>query len=138
MSDDKQSERSNPGRNGNKLRVGNPGNKGGTGRPRNEFKQFCEDLLRQPNVQSTLERVLTDPDSRNYGHALKYATAYGQGLPTEHVSITSTARVVHTIQLPPIGAEIPEQIPEAQIEALPSHGDALAMTDQGPDFTEVA
>lgn len=49
-----------PGRNGGTLKVGNPGNKGGTGRPANWLRDWCDELLARDENKAAVERVLKD------------------------------------------------------------------------------
>jgi hypothetical protein len=52
-----------PGKNGGKLRKGNPGNKGGTGRPPAEIRQRCADGF--DRHIATAEAILNSPDASN-------------------------------------------------------------------------
>lgn len=51
-----------PKHGGGKLKTGGtPGNKGGTGRPPNEFKAYLTGLVSREDVRLGVESILTDP-----------------------------------------------------------------------------
>ena len=53
----------NIGRNGNRLKRGNPGNKGGTGRPPAAIRQRCADGF--DRHIATAEKILADKNASN-------------------------------------------------------------------------
>lgn len=69
-----------PGRNGGTLLPGGQeGNKGGTGRPPNEFKAAMQALASRDDVLESLKRITDDPDHPHYMAALKHVTEHGYG-----------------------------------------------------------
>lgn len=44
------------------LKTGNPGNKGGTGRPPNAFQNFVDEVASHPELQRKVRTVLTEPN----------------------------------------------------------------------------
>jgi hypothetical protein len=72
---------------------GTPGNKGGPGRPPKVFKMFCTDLTSDPEFQSQLERTAKDPGSQHYIGAVKLATAYSEGLPSQPIALKAEVTV---------------------------------------------
>jgi hypothetical protein len=49
------------GRNGGRLLAGGkPGNKGGTGRPPNWLREFCDSLLASPKCKAAVRAILSD------------------------------------------------------------------------------
>ena len=71
---------------------GVPGNKGGTGRPRNAFKKFCRELAASPKFQRALETASTDADSKNFVGAAKLVATFATTKPPKtikHVHTTS-------------------------------------------------
>lgn len=57
---------------------GTPGNKGGTGRPPNEFKDFLAKLLDDPKVRDSVEQILRDKDHK------AFSTVYGDTVDRVH------------------------------------------------------
>lgn len=75
-----------------RLQIGNPGNKGGTGRPRNAFKKFCRELAASPKFQRALEAASTDADSKNFVGAAKLVATFATSKPAKtvkHIHTTS-------------------------------------------------
>ena len=70
-----------PGKNGGKLKTGNPGNKGGTGRPPNELRNWLRELRCNPDVQDALKRAASDEYSRGFAAAWKILTDYDPDKP---------------------------------------------------------
>ncbi len=88
-----------PGRNGGKLLAGGkPGNKGGTGRPPDEFKEAMAQLASRAERLATLETILSDPSHQYFMAALKHCTEYGYGKAkdTQEVKGDVTVRVVYS------------------------------------------
>lgn len=69
-----------PGANGGTLLVGNPGNKGGTGRPKNEWKLICANLASGDETLAIAEEILKDKSHPAWLGAWKYVgeQAYGK------------------------------------------------------------
>lgn len=65
-----------------KLRVGGT-NKGGPGRPPDEFKKLCQQLA--CSAAEAAARVLGNPDHPAFIGALKWATEHGYGRPAQTV-----------------------------------------------------
>lgn len=83
----------NVGKNGNALRVGNPGNKGGTGRPPNEFKETLRNLVDRGTVHEHLLGVLEQgPSHPQFLDVLKYVTEHGYGKAAASMDVTSGGR----------------------------------------------
>lgn len=72
-----------------KLRVGNPGNVGGPGRPPDEFKRLCQHLASRAETVAAVTAILNDPRHPAYLGALKWATENGYGRPEQRVDVTS-------------------------------------------------
>lgn len=81
--------------NGGLLLTGNPGNKGGTGRPPDEFQRLCRQLASRDETFTVAKRILDDPESypKLWTGALKWATENGYGKPKESVDHTVTGEV---------------------------------------------
>lgn len=69
------------------LSGGVPGNKGGTGRPPDEFKARMRELASAPAVERELVRVMKSARHREWMNALRYATEHGYGKAKEHVQV---------------------------------------------------
>lgn len=70
-----------PARNGGRLRTGNPGNKGGSGRPPNEFKAHMAALVSRKDVEAYFERCLSGEFGPKFFLAARQAAkddAYGK------------------------------------------------------------
>lgn len=66
------------GRNGGLLRRGSlPGNKGGTGRPPDEFKRLLARMASRAATMRALRSILADQEHPHFMKALEYATKYG-------------------------------------------------------------
>jgi hypothetical protein len=70
------------------LSGGVPGNKGGTGRPPDEFKARMRELVTRAEVEQELETVLGTRDHPQWLGALKYATEHGYGKPKESLEVS--------------------------------------------------
>lgn len=81
--------RTQPGRHGGTLRVGNPGHDGrGTGRPPDAWRERLRAICSRDEVLDTLETVLLDSHHPAYVGALKWCAEHGYGKPRESVEIT--------------------------------------------------
>lgn len=77
-----------PGRNGGKLRKGGT-NRGGTGRPPNEFKERMQGLATGAKVEAYLKRCLAgDFGPKFFLQALTYVSDRGYGRPSQSVEVT--------------------------------------------------
>lgn len=77
---------------------GNPGNKGGTGRPPLAFKNFIAQLRENPSVQKELEDTLLDKDSKHYAAALRVIVDYDEELPANLTAEQRKARVIELLR----------------------------------------
>lgn len=75
-----------------KLRVGNPGNKGG-GRPPRAFKDAIRAIREKPEVHDAIELAASDPSSKGFNAALRVITDYDEDRPGQ--------KVEHTFNLTP-------------------------------------
>lgn len=62
---------------------GVPGNKGGTGRPPNWFREFCRDVLADPKVQENVKAQLRARKNPGFGGVLKTIAGYAYGKPEQ-------------------------------------------------------
>jgi hypothetical protein len=62
---------------------GNPGNKGGTGRPPDEFKRLMSEIASDDVALRTLRKIIANADHRHHMSAREYATTRGYGKPKE-------------------------------------------------------
>jgi hypothetical protein len=77
-----------PQPNGGALKAGGtPGNRGGTGRPPNAFKDFMRRVSDSPEAREHFERVILlgpyGKDGSDFWEAFKLAAAYGYGKPEQ-------------------------------------------------------
>lgn len=86
-----------PAHGGGLLRVGGT-NRGGPGRPPDEFKKLCQQLASRDETIDAVTAILADPAHPAYLGALKWATEQGYGKAQESVNVTAsgglTIRVV--------------------------------------------
>lgn len=76
-----------PGRNGGTLRNGSlPGNKGGSGRPPDAFKELCRGLATAGAVALQAEKVMQNPKHPAFLSALRWATENGYGKPAQPIT----------------------------------------------------
>ena len=89
-----------PGKNGGKLRRGNKGNKGGTGRPPNEIRRILREVG-YGGIAAAIERGLKSRDAATRLRALDLAFKYGlgplQGVPEDVVTdrLRETIKAIH-------------------------------------------
>ncbi len=76
-----------PQAHGGALRVGNPGNKGGTGRPPDAWKEACRNALSRADFLTIAERVLKDPKHPAWLGAAKFLAEHGHGKPAQPVDV---------------------------------------------------
>lgn len=84
------------GTNGGKLRCGNPGNRGGTGRPPNALRDLCREILADEDVQKALWAAARDYQSRGFASVIKLLASYAEGPPLQRHQVKATT------SLPPL------------------------------------
>ena len=93
-------------RSGVALPLGNhPGNTGGkpgrSGRPPDEFKALCRELVTRKETLAAVRKILRDPDHPAFVGALRWATEHGYGRPLQRVEADSkvnlTVRLVREL-----------------------------------------
>lgn len=82
------------GKRGGSLRSGNPGNKGGTGRPPNAFRHFCQEVLADPNTRKAIRKIARSPDSPGAVNLFGKLALFGYGPPKSEGSEASDVQVV--------------------------------------------
>ena len=68
---------------------GNPGNRGG-GRKPNEFKEWCADLLAEPDVEQQVKEILKDKKHPAHATMWKAVTERAYGKPVAYVEQSTT------------------------------------------------
>lgn len=68
---------------GGQLRTGNPGNKGGTGRPPDAFKELCRELATGEKTVAQLRLILQSKKDPQFMQALRWASEHGYGKPAQ-------------------------------------------------------
>jgi len=68
------------------LRRGNPGNKGGSGRPSDAFRIWCRAVLERKTTTKAVADVADNPDHPAFLPAVKFLAGYGYGLPEQKVT----------------------------------------------------
>lgn len=76
------------------LSGGVPGNKGGTGRPPNWLKDWCDDLLANPEAKKQVEAILKDRDHSAYASMWKAVADRAHGKPRESVDVNVKGKVL--------------------------------------------
>lgn len=79
-----------PGANGGKLRRGNPGNRGGPGRPPNTLRDLCREILADAEVQAALWTAARDPQSRGFASVIKLLASYAEGPPLQRHEVEAS------------------------------------------------
>lgn len=79
------------------LRIGNPGNKGGTGRPPDAWKALCRDLASRPQMITAAEKVLANPKHPAWLGAWKFLAEQGYGRAPQNVDVTSGGEPVRQV-----------------------------------------
>lgn len=92
----------NSGKNGGKLRRGNPGNKGGGRRPQ-KFSTFLKGLRENPDVHTAIEKAATDSTSRGFAPVLKTMADYDEEKPSDKTQLSGelVIRVVRDVATEP-------------------------------------
>jgi hypothetical protein len=88
-----------PKHGGGKLRTGNPGNKGGPGRPPKEFKEMCRRLVGSEAMEGTFTRVLKKPTHPAWTPTVKLLTEHGYGAPDRTVKVSGGAAPIGVYDL---------------------------------------
>lgn len=83
-----------PKHGGGKLRTGNPGNKGGPGRPPDAWKELCRDLASRPAMIKSAEKVLKNPKHPAWLGAWKFLAEQGYGRAVAQVDVTSGGKAI--------------------------------------------
>jgi predicted N-acetyltransferase YhbS len=102
---------------GGALNVGNPGNKGGTGRPRNEHRAFVRQLLADPKADKALRRVLTDDTHRHYAAVLKAVTEFAYKPPPATVRVAGHDGGPLAVDVTDLRAKLAERLARLAAEA---------------------
>jgi hypothetical protein len=63
-----------------------PGNKGGTGRPPNWLRDWCDDLLAKPENKEQVELILGDRDHAAYSQMWKAVADRAHGKPAQSIT----------------------------------------------------
>ena len=74
------------GRNGGKLRRGNPGN---SGRPAAAFAERLRDILTMPDVHDAFMSIITDPSHSQFTSLWRAAAAYAYGRPPQTIKLAT-------------------------------------------------
>jgi hypothetical protein len=82
------------GKHGGTLRIGNPGNKGGTGRPPNAFRHFCQEVLADPNTRKAIRKIARSSDNPASVNLFGKLALFGYGPPRSEGSEDSDVQVV--------------------------------------------
>lgn len=86
-----------PQAHGGALQVGNPGNKGGTGRPPNWLKDWCDELLANDKAKKQVEEILQDKDHQAYHQMWKAVSDRAAGKPG--LSLEVKGEIIHKHQI---------------------------------------
>ncbi len=85
-----------------KLRVGNPGNKGGTGRPKGpSLREFMAELRQNVDVHKALTRAAKDPESRGFTPVLRAMAEYDTEKPASKSDVTSAGKSISGVVILP-------------------------------------
>jgi hypothetical protein len=77
----------NIGRNGNPLKRGNPGNKGG-GRLPDEARELCRELWCSPAALKSVQEILKNPKHRHFASVWKTLGERGYGKADQNQTVT--------------------------------------------------
>ena len=72
-------KRRTPAHGGGALLTGNPGNKGGTGRPPDAWKEKCRELASREDVLAQAEAILLDTEHPDWFNVWRFVTEQGYG-----------------------------------------------------------
>lgn len=72
-----------PGGRGALNSGGTPGNKGGTGRPPDQFKELCRELATAENTIKSIRAILKSRKDPQFMAALRWASEHGYGKPAQ-------------------------------------------------------
>lgn len=76
-----------PGGRGALNSGGTPGNKGGTGRPPDQFKELCRELASGEKTIASVRKILEDSTHTQLVAALRWASEHGYGKPNQPVDV---------------------------------------------------
>lgn len=79
------------------LAGGVPGNKGGTGRPPNWLRDWCDELLANEKAKQQVEEILQDKDHQAYHQMWKAVSERAAGKPS--MSLEVKGEVTHKHQI---------------------------------------
>lgn len=82
-----------PGKNGGSLLTGNPGNKGGTGRPRRELVDWAKEIVGDPAIQDVYSARAKAGDLKVFEFAAERAE--GKAKELKEISGEVTVKVVY-------------------------------------------
>lgn len=77
-----------PGKNGGRLRVGNPGNKGG-GRQPEWFKELCRAMVSSPKARAAAKAILEDASHPQFASMWKAVSERGYGKLDQAITVTT-------------------------------------------------
>src|SRR5512146_213384 len=66
----------------------NGGSNPGAGRPPDEFRKWCREVLGGKPTVAAVQTIADNPDHPAFLGAMKWLASYGYGQPTEHHEIT--------------------------------------------------
>lgn len=64
-----------------------PGKKGRSGRPSNEFRDWCAKVIRDKRTREQAEGAVRNPESRHYASMFKALAEFGYGRAVQRVEI---------------------------------------------------
>jgi hypothetical protein len=75
------------------LLTGNPGNKGGTGRPPNWLREWCDERLADPTAKDAVELILSNPKNPAFVPMWKAVADRAHGKPLQTLDANLTVRL---------------------------------------------
>lgn len=101
------------------LQTGNPGNKGGTGRPSKKVTEFWQGVIEDPDVQAAVLKSAKNPKSPAFGKIVTYATDRIMGKPRQAVTVSGKIEGTGVLAVPvPVTSEQWGKMATAQQEEL--------------------
>ena len=94
-----------PGRNGGTLLVGNPGCKGGTGRPPNEWKARMAKIADRWAKAVETQKVVDNPKHPHFMKAGQFAAEQAHGQASKNVDLTTGGEMLPAPQIVYIGGK---------------------------------
>jgi hypothetical protein len=121
-----------PGPRGGMLRTGGT-NKGGPGRPRKAWKEFCRETIEDPAVQAAVRRKA----EKGYTPMVKLLADHGEGAPEQRIILQADTAALDRLfarLAPQVVSQVdPRAIPETPIHALPPATPDSRGAPQAPD-----